>query len=154
MLNNPTAIQWAVLHFRQLDARLLHDILRLRIDVFVVEQQCAYPELDGADLQALHLIGRSAGAVVACARILPPGADGLPHVGRVAVARELRAQGMGSRLMQEVLAALRKHHGSARSALAAQAHLLAFYRHSGYAPVGDPYPLDGIPHVDMVRSAD
>lgn len=154
MLNTSAAMQWSVLHFRQLDARLLHDLLRLRIDVFVVEQQCAYPELDGADLQALHLIGRNGGAVLACARILPPGADGLPHVGRVAVARELRAQGIGSRLMQEVLAALRKHHGSARSALAAQAHLLAFYQQLGYAPVGAPYPLDGIPHVDMVRRAD
>ncbi len=154
MLSQWPAPQWTALHFRQLDARTLHDILRLRIDVFVVEQHCPYPELDGADLGALHLLGRNDGAVMAYARLLPPGTDGLPHVGRVVVAREARGKGVGSQLMQEVLAALRHQYGSARSALAAQAHLVAFYQHIGYAPVGDPYPLDGIPHVDMVRHAD
>lgn len=153
MLNPPLRLHWSTKRFDELDVHLLHHLLRLRTDVFVVEQQCAYAEIDGQDLHALHVLGQQPdGALVAYARILPPDADGLPHVGRVVVARELRNQGMGSRLMQEVLAALRKHHGSARSALAAQAHLLAFYQHIGYAPVGDPYPLDGIPHVDMVRS--
>ncbi len=145
-------MDWTIMAFDELDALLLHDILRLRVDVFVVEQQCPYPELDGRDTSAMHVVGRHAdGAVVAYARILPPGADGLPHVGRVVVAPGLRGAGLGRQLMQRVKQALVRQYGDARSALAAQAHLVPFYRSLGYSPQGAEYLLDGIPHVDMVH---
>jgi|JI6StandDraft_1071083.scaffolds.fasta_scaffold00573_11 ElaA protein len=143
--------QWSVLRFSELDTRLFHDVLRLRVDVFVVEQNCPYPELDGLDLDALHIVGRDAnGAVAAYARILPPHADGVPHIGRVVVAMEQRRNHVGKRLMEVTLDALEQQYGSKRSALAAQAHLQKFYAELGYVTTGAEYMLDGIPHVDMV----
>ena len=140
--------------FSGLDASALHDILRLRVDVFVVEQHCPYPELDGLDPVALHVIGRHVGGpLTAYARILPPGADGLPHVGRVVVAKADRGRGLGNYLMEQVLQALQGQYGGMRSALAAQAHLQVFYETHGFARTGAPYLLDGIPHVDMAREA-
>lgn len=153
MLNPPLRLHWSTKRFDELDVHLLHQLLRLRTDVFVVEQQCAYAEIDGQDLHALHVLGQQPdGALVAYARILPPGADGLPHVGRVVVAAEVRRHGLGRQLMHEVMHALSVHHGTTRSALAAQAHLQKFYEGFGYRASGAVYPLDGIPHVDMVRS--
>jgi ElaA protein len=144
-------LQWTACSFDELGVRLLHDILRLRVDVFVVEQNCAYPELDGLDLDAWHVTGRLPdGTVAAYARILPPGHDGLPHVGRVVVAQPFRRQGLGRQLMEQVLMVLRNRYDGIASALAAQAHLVAFYQGFGYAPIGPEYLLDGILHVDMV----
>ncbi len=154
-MSGTTPLQWSVYPFAALGTRLFHDILRLRINVFVVEQQCPYPELDGLDREALHIIGQHAdGAVVAYARILPPGSDALPHVGRVVVGLQERRKGTGRLLMEQVLIALRSQYGSACSALAAQAHLQNFYGELGYVAVSAEYALDGIPHVDMVRNGD
>lgn len=148
-------LTWEARTFAQLDTSTLHDLLRLRVDVFVVEQNCPYPELDGLDPGALHLVGRNAGQeVVAYARILPPRTDGLRHVGRVVVAPHLRGKGIGRQLVTEVHRTLIEHFGTARCALAAQAHLLAFYAAHGYVPRSQQYPLDGIPHVDMVHEGD
>ncbi|MGV9012293.1 MAG: GNAT family N-acetyltransferase [Flavobacteriales bacterium] len=153
-MNNARRIQWSVLRFSELDTRLFHDVVRLRVDIFVVEQNCPYPELDGLDPDALHIIGRKTdGIVSAYARILPPKAGGVPHIGRVLVALPERGQGTGDRLMEVALAALEKHYGSKRSALAAQSHLQKFYAGHGFTPCGTEYIWDGIPHVDMVLDA-
>ena len=144
-------LQWSVFDFSELDAQLFHDIVKLRIDVFVVEQNCPYPEVDGEDPDALHVVGRQAdGALVAYARILPPSTDGIPHVGRVVVHKEHRGTGLGKRVMQEAFEVLRERYGSTRSAIAAQTHLQQFYMDLGYVRTGADYLWDGIPHVDMV----
>ncbi|MBS1939326.1 MAG: GNAT family N-acetyltransferase [Bacteroidetes bacterium] len=136
-----------------MDVRLFHDILRLRVDVFVVEQHCPYPELDGADVGATHVVGRNAsGDVLAYARILPPARDGLPHVGRVVVDTSVRRHGIGRQLMLEVLRVIHRQYPGSPSALAAQAHLQGFYASLGYKASGKQYDLDGIPHIDMVRA--
>ncbi len=143
-------VTWRTLPFQALDGSTLYDVLRLRTDVFVVEQNCPYPELDDRDRSALHVIGRDADQqVVAYARILPPDEEGLPTVGRVVVRAALRGTGLGHVLMREVLAALRSHHGSVRSRMAAQAHLEAFYAAHGYRRQGGVFDLDGIPHIAM-----
>lgn len=148
-------VTWYTKPFETLSTRELHDLLRLRVDVFVVEQNCAYAEIDGQDPSALHIIGFSdSGELIACARILPPGADGLPHVGRVIVRPDHRGHKLADTLMQYALEALRTTFGSRRSALAAQAHLEAFYGRHGYVRQGPDYPWDGIPHVDMIRNAE
>ena len=78
---------WDVTQLNGMDALLLHDVLRLRVDVFVVEQQCAYAELDGLDAEATHVVGRTAeGGLVAYCRILPPQDGGMPHIGHSTVA--------------------------------------------------------------------
>jgi ElaA protein len=155
-MSNGAAIEWEACAIDELDARAWHDILKLRIDVFIVEQNCPYPELDGLDLEALHVTGFSAeGWPVAYCRILPPQRDGLPpHIGRVVVEKAHRGTGLGKQLMRVALRSVRQRYGSPHSALAAQAHLQAFYEELGYRVTSEAYILDGIPHVDMERSAD
>ncbi|MBX2973589.1 MAG: GNAT family N-acetyltransferase [Flavobacteriales bacterium] len=145
-------IQWTFHRFEALRPVEIHALYKLRVDVFVVEQNCPYPEVDAEDLAAMHVLGVKPDAgLIAYARIIPPHADGLPHIGRVVVHRDHRRNGTGHALLSAVTDHLIATHGSARSALAAQHHLQRFYERHGFAPVGDVYDLDGIPHVDMVR---
>ena len=147
-------LSWHTDGFEGLRAIDLHAILKLRTDVFVVEQRCIYPELDGADPTALHVRGLAKdGSLVAYARILPPGADGMPHIGRVVVHPELRGHGFAHSLMEHVLESATKAFGTGPCALAAQCHLEGFYQRHGFQRIGPDYDLDGIPHVDMVRPA-
>ncbi len=138
--------------FAALTVHELHDLLRLRTDIFVVEQACAYAEIDGRDPGAVHIIGCHAnGELIAYARVLPPDGDGLPHVGRVVVRMDQRGHGAATSLMEHALELLSVIYGSRRSELAAQAHLEKFYARFGYVRQGADYPWDGIPHVDMRR---
>ena len=149
-----TAVTWRTLPFDALDVDTLYALLRLRTDVFVVEQNCPYPELDDRDQGALHVIGRDASdRVVAYARILPPGTDGLPAVGRVVVDSGQRGTGLGHALMRNVLSVLQRTYGRIDSRMSAQAHLEGFYAAHGYVRQGDPFDLDGIPHIAMRLSA-
>lgn len=148
-------ITWTTKDFESLTTRELHDLLRLRIDVFVVEQSCAYAEADGRDPKAIHILGCSPdGELAAYARLLPPEDDGLPRVGRVIVRQDVRGRGIAHDLMREVLRALSAAHGSRRSKLSAQAQLQEYYATHGYRSVSPEYDWDGIPHVDMVRDED
>lgn len=147
-------ISWSVKHFAELTPHEVHDIMRLRVDVFVVEQRCVYPEIDGHDPEALHVQGITAdGQLAAYARILPPHGSEPPHVGRVIVDPAWRGRHLGRHLMHHALHAVERTYGSRRSALAAQAYLVRFYGSFGYTPVSDEYLWDGIPHVDMVLNA-
>jgi ElaA protein len=146
-------ITWTRAALDELTPRQVHDLLKLRVDVFVVEQRCAYPEVDGRDPDAVHVLGHVDGTLVACCRVLPPGEDDLPHIGRVVVHPEHRGRGLARVLMLEGLSVLHERYGNVRSAVAAQSHLEAFYGSLGYVRVGPDYDWDGIPHVDMVLSS-
>lgn len=142
---------WSVKPLAKLTSQEVHDIMRLRVDVFVVEQRCVYPEIDGRDPEALHIQAKDpAGELAGYARILPPQGDEPPHIGRVIVHPRWRGQHLGRHLMHHALAAVVEQYGSRRSALAAQAYLVPFYSSFGYMPVSAEYMWDGIPHVDMV----
>lgn len=146
------SLLWSVKAFDALDGKELYAVLRLRVDVFVVEQRCIYPELDGEDGHALHILGHTAdGVLAAYARILPPGADGLPHLGRFVVHPEHRGQGHAHTLVRMAIAEAQRWTGLGSCALAAQTHLEAFYAQHGFQRKGADYDWDGIPHVDMVR---
>jgi ElaA protein len=148
------SIHWKVRSFSELSTSELHDILRLRVDVFVVEQQCPYAEVDGQDPTALHVIGTDErGAIGAYGRILPALPGELPHIGRIVIHPDHRGKGLAHQLMDRMLAELRSRYGSDRSMLAAQAHLEGLYASHGYHRIGDIYVWDGIPHVDMERLA-
>jgi ElaA protein len=146
-------VTWSVKAFGDLSPHEVHDIMRLRVDVFVVEQRCVYPEIDGQDPQAFHVLGvDGSGQLAAYARILPPHGSEPPHIGRVIVHPAHRGKHLGRHLMHRALGALEHIHGSRHSALAAQAYLVPFYGSFGYKAVSAEYMWDGIPHVDMVLS--
>lgn len=134
-----------------LDPRTLYALLRLRVDVFVVEQSCAYPELDGRDLEdrARHYWLGGEGRpepVLGTLRLLKE-PDGEHRVGRVCTAPSARGHGLGRRLMEAVLGEV----GSRPCVVDAQAHLGGFYRSLGFEPTGEAYDWDGVPHVPMRR---
>jgi ElaA protein len=138
--------------FSELTVHELHDVLRLRTDVFVVEQGCAYPEIDGRDPFCTHILGTDpSGSLIACARIVPPETDGPPHIGRVVVHRDHRGRGYARQLMNFTLDVLGTLYGSLHSELAAQSHLKGFYESLGYVQHGAEYLWDGILHIDMVK---
>ncbi|MEZ0165894.1 GNAT family N-acetyltransferase [Kineococcus sp. LSe6-4] len=129
---------------------VLYALLRLRVDVFVVEQECAYPELDGRDLEptCVHVWAEVDGTVAATLRVLRD-ADGRGRIGRVATAREFRGAGVAARLMERALELLT----GSEVVLDAQAHLQHWYARFGFVAQGDLFTEDGIPHVTMVRAA-
>jgi ElaA protein len=136
---------------RQLPPDVLYSILQLRVDVFVVEQDCAYPELDGRDLEAgaILLWASDADTVVATLRVLDePG--GRARIGRVATAADHRGSGVAAALMQ---AAIEQVPGR-EIELHAQAHLEKWYERFGFRRSGPEFVEDGIPHVPMSRGDD
>ena len=133
----------------------LHDLFRLRIDVFVVEQNCPYPEIDGKDPEALHLRLLEDGRLAAYARIFAADATASEaRIGRVVVAPGYRGQRLGERVMREAIAACGKLAPGAVIAISAQAHLQRFYGSLGFSVTSAEYLEDGIPHVDMIRPAE
>lgn len=146
-------IAWSAHSFEGISNTQLHDLLKLRSDVFVVEQQCIYPDLDGQDIGAEHIMGHNeAERLVAYARILPAVNSDPPRIGRVVVCPEHRGKGLGHAIMRFVLGKLMADNGSCNSMLSAQCHLESFYATHGYERCGPDHDLDGIPHVDMVFS--
>jgi ElaA protein len=131
--------------FSDLDVWQLYELLRLRCEVFVVEQRSPYPEVDGRDLAATHLLGRIERRLVACARWFEEG----PFVvlGRIAVRAELRGAGWGRRVMAEALARI----GPRPVRVHAQARLIPFYAAFGFEPDGEPLDDYGVLHQEMIR---
>ncbi|MGN7191052.1 MULTISPECIES: GNAT family N-acetyltransferase [unclassified Curtobacterium] len=133
---------------RNLDVVTLHEVLRLRQDVFVVEQECAYGDIDGRDLEPGTLqFWAGQGSVDATLRLLRE-PDGTERIGRVATARHARGQGLGARLMEAAIAESR----SGSIAIHAQAHLERWYGRFGFVRSGDDFVEDAIPHVPMTRT--
>ncbi|GAA1203856.1 GNAT family N-acetyltransferase [Prauserella alba] len=136
-----------------LTAAELYDLLRLRVDVFVVEQNCPYGEIDGLDLlpTTWHVWAPgSAGdaGAAGCLRVLAE-SDGVARVGRVVTAPSARGTGLGARLMDAAV----EHIGDAESVLNAQTYAQGFYARFGYEPEGEEFDEDGIPHIAMRRKA-
>ncbi|MEV0057005.1 GNAT family N-acetyltransferase [Saccharopolyspora shandongensis] len=132
-----------------LDAEDFYRMLRLRVDVFVVEQECPYPELDGRDLEETtrHFwIDSADGYVLGYLRLLED-RDGTFRIGRVCTAKSARGLGLGRKLMRAAVAEVQ--HSPA--VLAAQTYAKEFYRSFGFVEEGEEYLEDGIPHVDMRR---
>ncbi|PYE28350.1 ElaA protein [Rhizobium sp. PP-CC-3A-592] len=137
-----------------LSAADLYALLKMRVDVFVVEQACPYPELDGKDPAALHLRLIEGDALVASARLIKPRQSGDPvRIGRVVVSPDHRGRRLGDALMHEAVSACERAFPGVPIALSAQSHLHAFYTGFGFVVTSDEYLEDGIPHVDMLRPA-
>lgn len=144
-------MHWACLRFGELGVQQLYDVLALRSEVFVVEQQCLFLDIDGLDPQTLHLLGTGDdGRLQAYARLIPPGLkapDAL--IGRVVTSPAARGGGAGRALMLEAVAQCGRLWPGRAITLHAQAHLQRFYAGFGFGPVGEPYMEDGISHQEM-----
>jgi ElaA protein len=136
--------------FSELNLWEWHDIVRLRTDVFVVEQECPYPEIDGQDEKSQHLLGYFAGGLNAYARIVPPSENGDNfHVGRVVVRKGFRGIGLGREVMGYCLQWIQAQGTAAGIHVQAQTHLMDWYNSMGFRKLAGPYDWDGISHVDM-----
>lgn len=150
-------LQWEVKTFQRLTLDQLFEVLQLRVDVFVVEQQCAYPELDNYDRheETRHVFAHDErGQLIAYVRILPPG---LRHpevrIGRFVVRLEARGQGTGHQLLGTALDVIHECWSGCAIRISAQEYLQGFYAQYSFTRVSDVYLEDGIPHVEMVRKS-
>jgi len=139
--------------FGDLSAGLLYEALRFRQAVFVVEQASPYPDLDGQDEGAQHLMLRIDRALAGYLRLIPYPDDKRVAIGRVAVAAPLRRHGLARLLMDEALARCRRDYPACTVTLGAQTYLAPFYQSLGFQPTSAPYDDYGVPHVDMARSS-
>lgn len=140
--------------FNALTLDELYALLRMRSEIFVVEQQCIYLDLDGKDTQALHVLGWKGSELCGYCRVFRPG-DYFEEasIGRVAVPSRFRGNGYGARLMEFTIQAIQKDMGACPIAISAQAYLQRFYEDLGFQPEGELYKEDGIPHIRMVLQA-
>ena len=145
-------MDWELKTFAELNKKELYEILKLRVDVFVVEQECPYPELDDKDDIAYHLIGRDNREIIAYSRLFLPG-DYFEEaaIGRVIVKEEYREQNIGTEMLEVSVRFLIDDKNARDIKLSAQNHLRKFYGKHGFEPVSEVYLEDGIPHIDMLR---
>jgi ElaA protein len=145
-------LAWRFAHFDELTPREVHDLFRLRIEVFVMEQNCPFQDVDGADVDAWHLLGRSGDALHAYCRLLSPGVK-FPEasIGRVITSQRARGTGLGKVLMAEALERAGGLWPGQPIRIGAQARLERFYEGFGFRTASDEYIEDGIPHIEMLR---
>ena len=149
-------MEWQIVQFDQLDTHTLYAMLQLRVDVFVVEQNCPYPELDGKDLQAdtLHILLKKNDKLLGYTRVLAPGVsfDGVPGIGRVCVAQTARRLGLGELLVAKAIAVASERWPGLDIYISAQCYLQRFYESMGFVAASEPYLEDDIPHLKMIRA--
>jgi ElaA protein len=170
--------RWRFARFDELAPREIHDLYRLRAAVFVVEQECAFQDLDGADVESWHLLGYGPSSrpspkgegglaasplgkgrgegnrLAAYARLVPPGVKyEEPSIGRIITAQEVRRTGLGRELVREALARAERLWPGRAIRIGAQRRLERFYQEFGFVTASAPYDEDGIPHVEMLRPA-
>ena len=148
-------IEWICKHHSELGREQLYALLKLRSDVFVVEQKCAYPDRDGQDLEGdtYHMMGWEDDQLMAYLRLLDPESQGGDVViGRVITAPAGRGKGLGHAMMEQALKQAQKHWPQVPIYLSAQAHLQGYYGRYGFEVAGEQYLEDGIPHIGMRRS--
>lgn len=145
-------VNWTCQTFDQLTKEDLYLILMERVNVFVVEQTCPYPEIDHRDQEALHLTAKENGTIVAYCRIFQSGIMyEEASIGRVLVTQAGRKKGYGKMLLSKAMEKLSEL-GETSVKIQAQAYLKSFYESFGFKAVSDYYDEDGIPHLDMVKT--
>lgn len=144
-------LKWQCQSFSDLSTEKLYALMRLRQQVFVVEQACVYQDADNLDQGALHLFATDEETLVACCRLLPPGKKYTePSIGRVCTAQSHRGLGVGRELMQRALQEAVRHFPGRAVRISAQLYLQEFYESFGFRTTSAPYDEDGIPHIDML----
>lgn len=149
-------MQFLCLPFYKLSLDQLYAILRLRQEVFIVEQDCPYLDTDDKDQESLHLIGFHEGDLVAYTRLVPKGIsyEKYASIGRVITSDKIRGKGLGKLLMTTSVEKLFEAWGAQAIKISAQSHLIPFYKSIGFEPTGEEYLEDGIPHAAMIRQGE
>lgn len=155
MLKPPMApgLHWQCLPFEALSLVQLYAMLRLRQEVFAVEQSSIYLDVDGRDPGAVHLFAEQEdGRVIACCRLLAPGVKyAEASIGRVCTAHSQRGKGLGIEMMQRALAVCAQRYPGQGIRISAQQYLQDFYTGFGFVQTSPAYDEDGIPHIEMLR---
>ena len=147
-----STIEWTIKSFTELTPAELYDILKLRSEVFVVEQQCIFLDMDDKDQDSRHLQGRLSDELVAACRILPPGlAYDEPSIGRVVGSPRYRGKGAGIALMENAIRETIRLYGTLPIKIGAQLYLKRFYESLGFVQCSETYMEDDIPHIKMLR---
>ena len=145
-------LKWQIKPFEALSANELYDFLRLRSEVFVVEQNCIYLDLDGKDKLALHLFGEYEGKIVAHSRLFKAGISfDNASIGRVVVDPQYRDRKWGHDLMKESISGIKEHFGENKITIGAQLYLKKFYESHGFVQSSEMYLEDDIPHIEMKK---
>ncbi|MEW4922313.1 GNAT family N-acetyltransferase [Algibacter sp. 2305UL17-15] len=139
--------------FSELTTQNLYDLLQLRSEVFVVEQDCVYQDMDGKDEKALHVLGYKDDKLIGYSRIFKPG-DYFDEasIGRVVVAKNQRDYNYGYAIMNASAEAIKKHFNETTIKISAQKYLKKFYSNLGFIQIGEEYLEDGIPHIAMIKA--
>jgi ElaA protein len=152
MVSAPS-LQWHFSSYGALTLQQLYALLQLRSEVFVVEQNCVFQDMDGADEQAMHLLGTQGQQLLAYARCFNAGIKFKEaSIGRVITHSSMRGTGAGHALMQQALSSMKLVWGVQPIRIGAQAQLEKFYSQHGFITASAPYIEDGIPHIEMLRS--
>lgn len=144
-------MEWQIKTFPELANEELYQILKARVDVFVVEQRCAYPELDDQDQNSIHCYLKTNGELAAYLRILPKYTKyDEVSIGRVLVVERFRKHGYARQLLNKAIAYIKNEWNGEAIRIQAQSHLEKFYISCGFQPISKVYLEDGIPHIDMI----
>ncbi|MBE6894367.1 MAG: GNAT family N-acetyltransferase [Ruminococcaceae bacterium] len=141
-------MEFIVKNFEQLTTEEIYELLKLRCAVFVVEQNCAYQDVDGKDKEAIHVFAKAEdGSIKACLRFFEKDADRV-HMGRVITAE--RGTGLGAKLMKAGIEAVKEKTDKKHIYLEAQSYAVGFYEKAGFTVIGEEFDEDGIPHKPMM----
>lgn len=145
-------MNWTLKKFEELTINELYALLRLRTEVFVVEQNCVFQDMDNKDQYCYHLMGWKDGELAACTRLVPKGVSypAYPSIGRVVTSPAARGGGIGRILMEKSIEETRRLFGTGPVKIGAQLYLLKFYSSLGFEKTSDIYMEDGIEHIEMI----
>lgn len=144
-------MRWIFLTFEELNTQQLYEILQLRSEVFVVEQNCVYQDMDGLDKKAFHVLGYKQDTLIAYARIFEAGIYfEEASIGRVIVKATSRNKDIGNELMKNSIEFIQGSLGFQNIRISAQQYLIRFYENLGFSCIGEGYLEDGIPHINMI----
>ena len=146
-------LEWKTKRFETLSSLELYELLKLRSEVFVVEQNCVYLDIDSKDEKALHLLGTFEGKIVAYARLFKP-KDYFAEasIGRVVMHPDFRERKIGHILMREAIESIRIYFGESKITISAQLYLKKFYESHGFIQTSEMYLEDDIPHIEMKKN--
>jgi ElaA protein len=146
-------LQIVIKTFNELTTKELYDVLQLRAEVFVVEQDCVYQDVDGKDNKALHVLGYKDKKVVAYTRVFKAGDYfNQASIGRVVVAKDQRQHKYGYDIMEASIVAIKEQFNETTIKISAQCYLKRFYNNLGFVETGEEYLEDGIPHMAMIKN--